>query len=331
MRILVTGGAGFLGGALARRLLKEGHDVVILGRNKYPNIPAKIQSIQCDLKDNLSTVKACEGMEAVFHAASIPGVWGNPKDFYSSNVAGARNILEGCFKAGVKKLVYTSSPSVVCHDKDMENADETTPYPRKYLCDYPLTKAIAEREILAANNKKGLLTVSLRPHLIWGPGDPHLVPRIIDRAKKGRLVRVGKGQNKVDMTYIDNAVESHILAFHKLEEGSPVAGQTYFISDDEPVNLWSWIDDLLIRLDMPPVKRNISYKTAKHIGTVLEVVFRTLGIKNEPTMTRFLASQLATSHYFNISKAKNDMGYKPLVSQEEGLKRLIDFMRKSER
>jgi nucleoside-diphosphate-sugar epimerase len=327
MKVLVTGGGGFLGGALLKRLLDIGYDVSALGRKKYPNLPSGAELIQCDLKDKQATVNACKGMDAVFHAAAIPGVWGDSKDFFDSNVEGTRNILEGCFQAGVKKLIFTSSPSVVCHNKDMENADETTPYPDKYLCDYPLTKAIAEREVLAANNKNGLLTVSLRPHLIWGPGDPHLVPRIIDRAKKGRLARVGKGANKVDMTYVDNAVEAHILAFNHLEEGVAVAGQAYFISDDEPVNLWDWIDNLLARLDMPPVKRNISFRAANAIGATLEIIFRGLGIKSEPPMTRFVASQLSTSHYFNISKAKRDFGYKPLVTQEEGLKRLIEVMR----
>ncbi len=327
MKVLVTGGGGFLGRALVKKLLDNGLEVSALGRRKISNLPPGAETIQCDLKDKQSTINACEGMDAVFHAAAIPGVWGESKDFYASNVEGTRNILEGCFQAAVKKLIFTSSPSVVCHNKDMENADETAPYPDNYLCDYPLTKAIAEREVLAANNKKGLLTVALRPHLIWGPGDPHLVPRIVDRAKKGRLARVGKGINKVDMTYIDNAVESHILAFEHLKEGAPVTGQAYFISDDEPVNLWDWIDNLLGRFDMPPVKRNLSFRTANAIGFALETIYRTFGIKSEPPMTRFVASQLATSHYFNISKAKRDFGYKPIVSQEEGLNRLLETMR----
>jgi 2-alkyl-3-oxoalkanoate reductase len=327
MKVLVTGGGGFLGGAIVNRLSEDGCSVYALGRKRISNLPSHAEAIQCDLKDKQATINACKGMDAVFHVAAIPGVWGDSKGFFDSNVEGTRNILEGCFQANVKKLIFTSSPSVVCHNKDMENADETTPYPDKYLCDYPLTKAIAEREVLAANNKNGLLTVSLRPHLIWGPGDPHLVPRILDRAKKGRLARVGKGANKVDMTYIDNAVEAHILAFKRLEEGTAVAGQAYFISDDEPVNLWDWIDNLLTRLDMPPVKKNISFRTANAIGTTLEIIFRALGIKSEPPMTRFVATQLATSHYFNISKAKRDFGYKPVVSQKEGLNRLIEVMR----
>jgi 2-alkyl-3-oxoalkanoate reductase len=327
MRVLVTGGGGFLGRALVDKLSDDGSIVYALGRKKIFNLPSTAEAIQCDLKDKQATINACKGMDAVFHAAAIPGIWGDSKEFFDSNVEGTRNILEGCFQAGVKKFIFTSSPSVVCHNKDMENADETTPYPDKYLCDYPLTKAIAEREVLAANNKNGLLTVSLRPHLIWGPGDPHLVPRIIGRAKKGRLARVGKGANKVDMTYIDNAVEAHILAFKCLEEGATVAGQAYFISDDEPVNLWGWIDNLLARLDMPPVKKIISFRAANAIGTTLEIIFRALGIKSEPPMTRFVATQLATSHYFNISKAKRDFDYKPIVNQEEGLNRLIEVMR----
>ncbi len=331
MRVLVTGGGGFLGGALAKRLSEKGYFVSALGRKKIYSLPSGIRTFQCDLKDKISTVNACKGVDTVFHAAAIPGVWGDPKDFYHSNVEGTRNVLEGCFLAGVKRLIFTSSPSVVFHNKDMENADEITPYPNKYLCDYPRTKAIAEREVLAANGKNGLLTVSLRPHLIWGPGDPHLVPRIVDRANNGRLTRVGKGVNKVDMTYIDNVVEAHIQAFNHLDDGAAVAGQAYFISDDEPVNLWDWIDNLLIRLDMPPVKRKVSFPAAYVVGAILEAVYRICNIKSEPPMTRFVASQLATSHYFDISKAKRDFGYKPIVSQKEGLKRLLEVMRSTRR
>lgn len=177
--------------------------------------------------------------------------------------------------------------------------------------------------VLEANGKEGLLTVALRPHLIWGPGDPHLIPRIIDSAKKGRLTRVGDGKNRVDIIYIDNAVEGHILACDALQPGSPVAGRCYFLNDGESVALWDWINNLLVRLDIPPVRKSMSLLTAKILGGILEIIYNIFRLPGEPRMTRFVAEQLATSHYFNISRARKDFNYQPIVSIEEGMNRLV--------
>ncbi|MDH5457478.1 MAG: NAD-dependent epimerase/dehydratase family protein, partial [Nitrospinota bacterium] len=255
MNVLVTGGGGFLGSHLACRLHEMGHRVSILGRRRYSNLPEAIIQHQADLRDSRAVSEACREQNSVFHAGALPGVWGAKKDFYQTNVYGTRHVIEGCLEHGVRKLVFTSSPSVIYNQADMENVDESAPYPSRYLSDYPKTKALAEKEVIAANGKKGLLTVSLRPHLIWGPGDPHLVPRIIDRAQKGQLIRVGEGTNRVDIIYIDNAVEGHIRAWQALESGSPVAGQCYFLSDGEPVVLWDWINHLLASLGINPVTR----------------------------------------------------------------------------
>ncbi len=323
MNVLVTGGGGFLGSHLACRLNEMGHRVSILGRRRYSNLPEAIIQHQADLRDSRAVSEACREQNSVFHAGALPGVWGAKKDFYQTNVYGTRHVIEGCLEHGVRKLVFTSSPSVIYNQADMENVDESAPYPSRYLSDYPKTKALAEKEVIAANGKKGLLTVSLRPHLIWGPGDPHLVPRIIDRAQKGQLIRVGEGTNRVDIIYIDNAVEGHIRAWQALESGSPVAGQCYFLSDGEPVVLWDWINHLLASLGINPVVRNISYGLAKNLGGLLEIVYRVFGLSGEPRMTRFLAGQLATSHYFDISRARRDFNYEVMVSPEEGMKHLL--------
>lgn len=323
MNVLVTGGGGFLGSHLACRLHEMGHRVSILGRRRYSNLPEAIIQHQADLRDSRAVSEACREQNSVFHAGALPGVWGAKKDFYQTNVYGTRHVIEGCLEHGVRKLVFTSSPSVIYNQADMENVDESAPYPSRYLSDYPKTKALAEKEVIAANGKQGLLTVSLRPHLIWGPGDPHLVPRIIDRAQKGQLIRVGEGTNRVDIIYIDNAVEGHIRAWQALESGSPVAGQCYFLSDGEPVVLWDWINHLLASLGINPVTRNISYGLAKNLGGLLEIVYRVFGLSGEPRMTRFLAGQLATSHYFDISRARRDFNYEVMVSPEEGMKRLL--------
>lgn len=323
MNVLVTGGGGFLGSHLARRLHEMGHRVSVLGRRQYPNLPSNIIQHQADLRDPKAVSDACREQDSVFHAGALPGVWGSQKDFYRINVDGTRHVIEGCLEHGVRKLVFTSSPSVIYNQTDMENVDESAPYPSQYLSDYPETKALAEQRVIAANGQQDLMTVSLRPHLIWGPGDPHLVPRIIERAKKGQLVRVGEGTNRVDIIYIDNAVEGHIRAWQALEPGSPVAGQCYFLSDGEPIVLWDWINQLLVSLGINPVTKSISYGMAKNLGWVLEGVYRVFGLSGEPRMTRFLAGQLATSHYFDISRARRDFNYELKVSPEEGMKRLL--------
>ena len=326
MNVLVTGGGGFLGGALARRLLAMGHRVSVLGRRLYPELPEQIISHLADLRDPNAVSEACREQHTVFHSGALTGIWGSARDFYQTNVKGTRNIINACLIQGVQKLVFTSSPSVVFDQNDMEYVDEGVPYPSRYLSDYPKTKAQAEREVLAANQPGKLLTVALRPHLIWGPGDPHLVPRIIERAKSGKLMQVGEGTNRVDIIYIDNAVEGHIRAWNALEPGSPAAGQCYFLSDDQPVNLWNWINRLLETLNIPSVSKSISYGKARRLGGILEWAYRTLGLVGEPRMTRFLAAQLATSHYFDISRAKRDLNYHPVVSPEEGMKRLLKWL-----
>lgn len=326
MRILITGGGGFLGSHLARRLHGRGDEVTVLGRRPYPHLGPSIRCIQADIRDREAVTRAFAGHQnVVFHTAAIPGIWGDYAEFYRTDVVGTENVIAACQLQGVQKLIYTSSPSVVFGRTDMEGVDESAPYPETYLCHYAQTKALAEQRVMQANGRDGLTTVCLRPHLIWGPGDPHLVPRLVDRAGKGRLVRVGDGANRVDLIYIDNAVEAHVLAGDRLVPEGPLAGQCYFISDGEPVVLWDWIGEVLEQLGLPPVRRSVSLKTAMRLGALLESIYRMLGIRQEPAMTRFLAAQLATSHYFDISRAQRDFAYRPVVSREEGMRRLIDF------
>lgn len=329
MHALVTGGGGFLGSGIVHALLKEGNDVSVIGRGQYPHLTSSVKFFQGDIRDYDFVNKSLKNVDALFHTAAIPGIWGPAKDFYSINVQGTENIIKACRKNLVRKLIFTSSPSVVFGHSSLEDVDEATPYPEKYLCEYPRTKALAEKIILDANDSN-LSTVALRPHLIWGPGDPHLVPRILEKSKKNKLVKVGEGRNRVDIIYIDNAVSAHLKACEALIPNGNVAGKAYFVSDDEPVVLWEWIDQLLNRMGKPKVSRTISYANALKLGAILEGVYGLFRIKIEPPMTRFLASQLATSHYFNISRAKKDFGYLPIVSHEEGMNRLIHSLGSSE-
>ena len=322
MRVLITGGGGFLGSGIAKRLHEKNYDVSVLGRHHYSHLPKNIKSFQGDIRDFDFLVRVFADVDTVFHTAAFPGIWGRKEDFHTINVNGTRNVIKACLLGGVKKLVFTSSPSVIYGGVNLEGVDETIPYPENFMCEYSRSKAIAEKLVIEANGEN-LATVSIRPHLIWGPGDPHLVPRILAKSDSGRLIRVGRGENKVDIIYIDNAVSAHLKACDALGIGKPLAGKVYFVSDGEPVKLWDWIDELLIKTGRPPVSRSISYTTATKVGHFLEGVYSFCRIKVEPPMTRFMASQLATSHYFNITRARNDFGYEPVISPDEGLSRLI--------
>ncbi|HEY4261518.1 MAG TPA: NAD-dependent epimerase/dehydratase family protein, partial [Schlesneria sp.] len=285
-----------------------------------------------DVADAAAVLAAASDCDVVFHVAAKAGVWGTYESYHLANVVGTENVLSACRTHQIPKLVYTSSPSVVFSGSDEAGINESAPYPHSYLTHYPKTKAIAERGVLAANGERlangGLLsTVALRPHLIWGPGDNHLVPRLIERARTGKLRRVGSGKNLVDTVYIDNAAEAHILAAQKLEPGSPVAGKAYFITNGEPVPLWDLINRMLACANLPPVKKHISANAAYMVGAILEAVYKITGRRDEPPMTRFVARQLATAHWFDISAARNDFGYAPAVTIDEGLKRLALWLR----
>jgi len=323
MRCLVTGGGGFLGRALAEMLANRGDSVRILARNKYPELEKLgIESLQADVRDLEAVSKACMGCDAVFHAAAIPGIWGDEALYRAINVDGTRNMLEAARRRGVAKFVYTSSPSVVFDMKDECGINESTPYPKEFFNPYSKTKAEAEKLALEQNGRDGMLVCAIRPHLLYGPRDNHLIPRLLERARLGKLRIVGDGSNKVDLTYVDNAAFAHILACDAMAAGR-VAGKAYFISDDAPVVLWDWINALLKELNIPPVTKRISQKSALRIGSVLETVHSLLRLKGEPRMTRFLAMALSCSHHYDISAAKREFRYAPMVKPDEALRRTI--------
>ena len=319
-RVLVTGGGGFLGGAIVKRLVKRGDHVLSFSRRFYTELADMgVEQIQGDIGDAAAVERACRKADLVFHVAAKPGIWGDYETYYRTNVVGTRNVIAACKQHHVSRLVYTSSPSVVFNGADMEGVDESVPYPEEYLAHYPKTKALAEQLVTAAA-AEGLETVTLRPHLIWGPKDNHLVPRIIGQAS--RLVRVGNGRNMVDTIYIDNAADAHIQAADRLKQNHRISGKVYFISEDDPVPLWDMVNNILSAAGLFPVQRSISRNTAWMIGATLEFVYKTFKISGEPRMTRFLADELSTAHWFDISAAKQDLGYKPEISIEEGFSRL---------
>ncbi len=323
MKILVTGGGGFLGKHIIKMLLEQNHEVYNFSRSLYPELEKQgVTCLQGNISNYKEVFKALEGKEVVFHVASKVGMWGKWQDFYNTNVLGTENIIKACQNLGIKKLIYTSTPSVVFGKEDLRNADESTPYPSKYLGHYAHSKSIAEKKVLKANNP-GLLTIALRPHLIFGENDPNLIPRLVKAAKKGRLKQIGDGKNLVDVIYVENAAHAHILALEKLTVGSQVCGNAYFLGQESPVNLWDFIGKILNIHGLKPLKKRVSFRKAFLIGTLIE---KTLDLFNcysiDPPMTRFVALQLSKSHYFSHKKAFMELGYQPIISTKSALERL---------
>ena len=318
--ILVTGGGGFLGKALVRKLVDRGENVFSFSRSRYAELDKLgVSQIQGDLADAGAVADALNGMDTVFHTAAKPGIWGAYDEYFRINVTGTVHVIDACMKNKVGRLIHTSSPSVVFDDKDMHGVNESVPYPDKYLAPYPETKALAEKEVIKAAGQ-GLSVIILRPHLIWGPEDNHLVPGIISRAK--RLKIIGPDTDLVDTIYVDNAADAHILAAEKLSQNPDLSGNIYFISQDEPMSKWTLANAFLAAAGLPPIKGHVSGKTAYAAGWFFELIYRIFGIKKDPPITRFAAKELATSHWFDIRRAKNDLGYVPKISTQEGLKRL---------
>ena len=320
--ILVTGGSGFLGGAVVRRLVARGEAVRSLQRQDSPALrELGVDVVRADLADRDAVIQAAKGCDAVIHIAAKTGVWGPYADYYRANVLGTRNVLEACAANGIRRLVYTSTPSVIHAGGDVEGVDESVPLATHFETAYPATKADAERLILAANGPE-LGTVILRPHLIWGPDDPQLTARILARGKAGRLRLVGNGLKRIDSIYIDNAVDAHLLALDRVAPGAGCAGKAYFITQGEPMPQRDLINGILKAGGLPPCEKSISPKAAYAIGLVMEIIWRALNRQDEPLMTRFVAKQLATAHWYDISAAKRDLGYEPAISVTQGLQTL---------
>jgi nucleoside-diphosphate-sugar epimerase len=327
MLALVTGGGGFLGGAIVRHLLRAGYRVRSFSRGRYPDLEALgVEQHRGDLADVLALRRACAGCGLVFHVAAKAGLGGRWSDYYRANVLGTRHVVRACRDHGVPRLVYTSSPSVVFDGRDMEGVNESVPYPRRHEAHYPRSKALAERYVLSANGPD-LATVALRPHLIWGPGDNHLVPRLLARARAGRLRRIGRESKRVDSVYVDNAAQAHLLAAERLSFGSPLVGRAYFISNGEPLPVWDLVDRILAAGGLGPVTRVVPARLAWVGGALCELAWGVFWPDREPPMTRFLASELATAHWFDLGAARRDLGYAPRVSIDEGLARLGQWLR----
>jgi nucleoside-diphosphate-sugar epimerase len=311
MKVLVTGGGGFLGQAICKQLVAHGHSVRSLNRSAHPALAALgVDQRQGDIASLDLVTEAAAGVDAIIHTAGRVGTWGRIEDYYETNVRGTDNVLAACELHEIDKLVLTSSPSVVHNGADLEGVDESVPYATHFSSPYAQTKALAEQHVLAANSPQ-LATVALRPHFIWGPGDPNLLPRILGRARRGQLRLVGDVPKKIDTVFVDNAAEAHLLALDRLAIGSPIAGKVYFISQGDPVTLET---------------RRVPVGVALFLGATFEAIYRLLRLSGEPPLTRAMVELMSTAHWFNIDAARRDLGYKPRVNMAEGIARLSQHL-----
>lgn len=322
MKALVTGGGGFIGSALANELVKRGFSVSSFSRADYPELrKAGVEAIQGDLKDAGKVLEACTGIDIVFHVAAKAGISGSYKEYYETNVTGTKNVINACRIKNIRWLIYTSSASVVFDGNDLEGEDESIPYPSRPLSDYTATKAMAEQLILQANSSS-LKTIALRPHLVYGPGDNHLFPRIFKQAENGKLRQIGSGRNVTDVSYIDNVVAAHINAACAIMKNPEASGRSYFITNGEPVLLWDFIDMILTRAGLEPVKRSVPEWIALPLSVFTETVHKLFQIKRESLITRFLVKELSGSHWFDIRNARKFLNYNPEISNIEGLRKM---------
>ncbi len=329
MNALITGGGGFIGSALARELITKGFIVTTFSRGDYPELK-RLGAVlkRGDISDREDVSEACKNIDIVFHVAAKAGMWGPYKEYFNTNVKGTENIVEACKRNRIKWLVFTSSASVVFDGKEIRAGDESLPYPGSPVSYYTKTKALAEQCVLNADSES-LKTIAVRPHIVIGPGDKHLMPRLLARAGKGKLLQIGDGKNMVDLTFIDNAVNAHICAARAIMDRPGVSGKPYFISNGEPVLLWEVISTILQGAGISPVRSSVTAGTAYLFSMITEAVYKMFNIKEEPILTKFVVHELSRSHWFNIDSARNLLDYHPSISNEESIRLTIEWLRKN--
>jgi len=321
LKTLVTGGGGFLGSSICRQLLRQGHEVVAFQRSAASHLEALgIHIVRGDVTDNSVLLEASKDCDAIIHTAGKAGVWGDPAEYQKINVEGTANVIRACRDLSIQNLVHTSSPSVVHSGGDIENGNESLPIAKHFTSPYPATKALAEKIVLASN-KDGLHTVALRPHLIWGPGDPHILPRLVKKARGGKLALPGP-EKVIDTIFVENAAQAHVLALLELQGKARCSGKPYFITNNEPLPQGEIIQKLLAAVGIRVKIRSVPTGLARAAGAVCEFSWRLLPLAGEPPITRFAVDQLGTAHWFDTSAAERDFGYRPAISIAEGLAEL---------
>lgn len=317
MKVLVTGGTGFLGRYIAQQLLQRGAEVTLMGRNFAPVqdlVAQGARPLAVDLRAAAAVTQACAGMDAVCHSGALSAPWGQRADFFATNVGGTRAIVAGCQQHPVQRLVYISSPSVIFNGQDHAHLTEAAPYPRHFTSVYALTKKLGEDCVRAAPE---VPSVILRPKALFGPGDTSLLPRLVAAARAGRLPQIGNGANLVDLTYIENAAAAAVLALT-----APAAvGKTYTITNGEHLRVWDVIRQVLQRLGIPPPTRVLPVPLAWTAALLMEAW---AGLtKREPLLTRYAVLILARTQTYDITAAQRDLGYQPRYSVAQGIEKTL--------
>ncbi len=313
-----------LGSHLARALLAQGQRVSLLGRDFAPVadlLAAGAQPIRCDLTDTGAVIAACQGHQAVCHVGALSAPWGRRADFLAINVDATAAILAGCRRAGVERLVFVSSPSVLFNGRDHHRLTEAAPYPARFTSVYAESKKLAEDLVNAAPDVPAVI---LRPKAIFGPGDRSLLPRLLAAARAGRLPQIGAGTNLVDLTYVGNVVQAMLLALTARE----AVGKSYLITNDEHVPLWSTIRQLVQRLGLPPLRRRLPLALAWSAARLMEGTAAMTG--REPLLTRYTVAILSRTQTYEIAAAKRDLGYAPDCSVTTGIEHTLAALQASE-
>lgn len=333
-KVVITGGTGFLGSTLAIAAIKRGWQVTAIARHSDPGLIADgVKFVLVDIanRDSLPLLEsAMAGADIVFHTAAKSDIWGHWQEYRATNIYGTDNVLAAAKSAGVKNFIYTSSPSVVYTGENIINGNESLPYTKVWKESYyAFTKAKAEQAVLAANCAK-FKTVALRPHLIWGQGDPHLLPTVLKSVSEGKLRMIGEGHNIVSLTHIANVVHAHMQVADALDSGNDkVCGNAYFITDQDWVNMWQWLNRILKALGMPELKRENaqSLRSACWAAKFLETFWRIFSIEGHPPITRFVAKHLACTHTFSSAAAERDFGYSSIIDTEAEIQAFIESLK----
>jgi nucleoside-diphosphate-sugar epimerase len=319
--VFVSGGSGFIGGKLVKRLVAEGRPVRALARSdaaaeRVAELGA--EPVRGDLADRTSHAAGAAGASIAFHLAAHLGEWGSWPEFERGNVEGTKSMLAGCAEAGVGRFVHCGTEAALMAGEPLIGVDENAPLRPDSRAPYPATKARAEQAVRGAN-REGFETVVLRPRFVWGRGDTTLLPEMVATVQAGRFAWVGGGRNVTDTAHVDNVVEGLILA---AEKGRP--GEAYFVTDGERVVFREFVTEMLRTQGVEPPDRSLPAWTAAPMARVCEAAWKLLPLPGEPPMTTFRAWLLTQECTIDISKARAELGYEPLVSHAQGLAAMSD-------
>lgn len=321
MKVLVTGASGFLGRAVATRIADAGHEVTTLQRR--PSGVTGARDIAGSVTDPSIVRTAVEGQDAVVHLAAKVSLAGDPAEFTRVNIDGTRELLEAATAAGVTRFVQVSSPSVAHVGHALVGVGAERADPEGTHGHYARTKAAGELLALSYD-APGFAVVAVRPHLVWGPGDPQLVARIVDRARRRRLPILDKGAALIDSTYVDNAADAMLAALERAQEAH---GRALVITNGEPRPVAELLGGMCRAAGVPAPSWSVPSSVARAAGSVVERIWAWRRREDEPPMTRFLAEQLSTAHWFDQRETREILNWEPRVSIDEGLARLADHYR----